>query len=43
MEQSLWQANDGSKTFLKPVSAIEERGKLQTSEAVVGFPKLASF
>jgi hypothetical protein len=32
----------GSKTFLKPVNAIEE-GKMQTSEAVVRFPELASF
>jgi hypothetical protein len=31
------------KSFLKPVSAIEEKGKMQTSEAVVGFPELASF
>ena len=43
MEQSPLTIEYGSKTFLKPVSAIEERGKKQTSEAVVRFPELASF
>jgi hypothetical protein len=32
----------GSKTFLKPVNAIEE-GKMQTSEAVVRIPELLAF
>jgi hypothetical protein len=43
MEQSPLASELWKQNILKPVGAIEGKDKMQTSEAVVRFPELASF